>query len=232
MDNQPTTQQSQQPVASQPQQFTAQTPKRSKLLPVVVGLALLLIVAVGFGVYSWQHKKVADSNTKVSSLQSQITGLQGQVSKLSKQAQSTNQTPAATSPTSSTSYLVITQLNIKIPLTSSISDLSYTWDASTSRAVLGSATLMSAFVKEDPTDCSNDSSTPYPISYISTDPNLDSTNSTPGYIKQVAVKGTAYYWYLPGAGNGCDFNPSTALNSQVTDYYNTTLAQFSSAIAN
>jgi len=219
MDNQTTP-----PIVSQSPQPAHRGLKNGLTKALVSALVIVLIVGVGYGVYAWQHKKVSDSNSKVASLQTQLTSLQNQVNKLSKQ------TPATPS-TSSASYLKITQLNIEIPLTSSISDLSYTWDSANSRATLGSSTLMSAFVKEDPTDCSKDASTPYPISYISTNPNLDSTNGTPGYIKQVTVKGTAYYWYLPGAGNGCDFNPSTSLNSQVTNYYNAALAQFNSVAA-
>jgi outer membrane murein-binding lipoprotein Lpp len=187
-------------------------------------LTLILLIAAVGGMYSWQHKKVNDSNAKIANLEQKVSSLQSQVNKLSKQT-------SATSSTSSASYLKITQLNIEIPLTSSLSDLSYTWDSSNSQAILGSSTLMNAFVKEDPADCSKDASSPYPISYVSTNPNLESINGTPGYIKQVTVKGTAYYWYLPRAGNGCDFSPSTSLNSQVTNYYNEALAQFNSAAA-
>jgi outer membrane murein-binding lipoprotein Lpp len=92
MDSQ-TTQQPQQSMISQPLTPSTQTPKHSKLLPAVMLLVLVLIIGVGFGVYSWQHSKVSDANTKVSNLQSQVTSLQSQVNKLNKdKTQSTTST--------------------------------------------------------------------------------------------------------------------------------------------
>jgi outer membrane murein-binding lipoprotein Lpp len=61
-------------------------------------LAVILLAVVGYGVYSWQHGKVNDANTKVSSLQSQVSGLQSQVNKLSKEiSQSTSSTSTQSS---------------------------------------------------------------------------------------------------------------------------------------
>jgi outer membrane murein-binding lipoprotein Lpp len=52
-------------------------------------IALIVLIAAVGGVYSWQHKKVNESDAKVASLQSQLNSLQNQVNKLSKQKQTT-----------------------------------------------------------------------------------------------------------------------------------------------
>ncbi len=98
MDNQTT-----QPIFTQstaPQQPVMQQRPKSKnnLKPLLFSiLALVVLAAVGYGVYYWQHKQVSDDNTKVSSLQSQVSSLQAQINKLSQAAK-----PSSKSSTSST----------------------------------------------------------------------------------------------------------------------------------
>lgn len=99
MDNQTT-----QPIVTQPQsqQLTSQPPNsKSKLKPLLFSLlALIVLAAVGYGVYSWQHKKVSDADTKVSSLQSQLSSLQDQVNKLSQATKSLSTSNASSTQSS------------------------------------------------------------------------------------------------------------------------------------
>jgi hypothetical protein len=94
----------QQPTASQPQQTIAPRPKRPKSPLLVTLLAIILVIGIGYGTYSWQHGKVTTLNAKVKSLQSQstaqsnkITNLNNKVSALSKAATQSKSTITSTS---------------------------------------------------------------------------------------------------------------------------------------
>jgi cytoskeletal protein RodZ len=203
-------------------------------------IALILLVAALGGVYSWQHKKVNDSNAKIASLQSQLSSLKSQVSKPSKeQAQSTKTTTTTPATTPSASSLQITQLGIEIPLTSSIADLSYTWDNSNSSAKLGSASLMKENEQENPSNCSPTNTSvanpTYPIATVINSKNAGSgsfgaSGSPGGPTKTVNISGQIYYWYLPGAGDGCT-DPTSTFTNQLNAYYNSALDEFNSATA-
>ncbi len=207
MDNQTT-----QPIVTQspPQQPVSQPPisSKSKLKPLLLTLlALVVLVVVGYGVYSWQHKKVSDADTKVTSLQSQISSLQSQVNKLSKSARSTTSSPASSS---STNYLQIKELGIELPLSSTIADLSYTWDSTNSQATVGSAALLKYAETQDPSECGAYEGTIYRLGTIS-------KGSVPtgftGYYKSYTVGGNAYTLYLPT--NGCATSGSSSANNVV-----------------
>ena len=95
-------------------------PKPVKLYLGLVGVVVLLL-AVGLGVYEWQQSKVKQLNHEIS-------GLNLRVSTLNAQIITTMQNQAATQSsknTSSATFLSIKELNFKVPLSSAISDLKY-----------------------------------------------------------------------------------------------------------
>jgi outer membrane murein-binding lipoprotein Lpp len=191
------------------QQPVMQPPTRSKsrLKPLLCSLlAIVLLAAVGYGVYAWQHGKVNNADTKVSSLQSQVSSLQSQVSKLSKQTSTTT-----SNSTSGTGYLQIKELGIELPLSSTIADLTYTWDSTNSQAQIGSAALLKYEEAQDPSACTPPSGstadTTYPLGDIS------KSSAPAGYTgnyKSYTVDGSAYTLYLPE--NGCVSSNSNVAN--------------------
>ena len=128
MDNNETTQ----PIITQsmpPQQSSIPTSSKSKLKPLLLSLlAIAVLIAVAYGVYTWQHKKVSAANIKVSSLQSQLTSLNKQVAKLQNilsktSPETTNSTVQPSKPTNatqSTSYLTISQWGVRAPYNGSL----------------------------------------------------------------------------------------------------------------
>ena len=117
MDDQPT-----QPIVSQaPQPTSQQLPTKSKssfTIFFVAVLFIILIAAVAYGLYSWQHNKVTQANSKLSSLQSQ----------LNKANLNTNESGSSNT-VASGKYLEIPQYNIKFRLSSAISDAYYAYNA-------------------------------------------------------------------------------------------------------
>ena len=99
MDNNQTTQPTiSPPMPPQQPAMLPTTGSQSKLKPLMLSLlAVILLGAVGFGVYSWQHKKLSDANAKVSSLQSQVSSLQSQVNKLSQTTKSSSTSSTSSS---------------------------------------------------------------------------------------------------------------------------------------
>jgi hypothetical protein len=90
MDNQPTTIM---PDTQSPEPAPAVAPpvKVKHAHKFIFGyIALILLVAAVGGMYSWQHKKVNDSNAKVASLQTKLSSLQNQVNKLSTKTQTSS----------------------------------------------------------------------------------------------------------------------------------------------
>jgi|GEM_PF-2673854 len=110
------------PVAEPKPPTKASKSKTKRVLLVLFIVVMLLGSACG--VYRWQHKKVSELNIKVGMLQGQIMQLSKEVSK------QTTATTSATDASSATSqkYLVISPLGIKLPLSSTIEDLTYTYD--------------------------------------------------------------------------------------------------------
>lgn len=194
--------------------------RSQKGFTAVEGLLIVLILAViGFGGYYVYH-----SNHQANRLNA--------ISSADKKAPSTK-----SGKSNNSQYLNIKQLGIKIPLTSNISDLSYTWDTQTGAAAIGSTVLMNDFIKEDPTDCSQYSGTALPIALIVSQTEV---NNSPDYWqvpdaprpnKTITVDGLQYYWYEPNAGTGCDFHPSASLENTYNNYYYYALNAFGAAVS-
>src|SRR5579884_2860420 len=121
MDNNETTSSTNMP-SIPPQQTSFTTNSKSKIKLLLLSLlALVVLLAVAYGVYSWQHQKVNDANTKVSSMQTQLTSLNKLVAKLQNTSSktspiTTNSTAPSSAPTNatqSTSYFTISQWGVR-----------------------------------------------------------------------------------------------------------------------
>lgn len=186
---------------------------------VLVLVILGLIGVVGFMVYN-SHK------TKTTPVANTTTA---------------KSTPAkTTTPASNQQYLTVKEFGIKIPLTSSTSDLGYIYSANGGNnglpyVELGSKTLAQEAMKDDPANCTqarlNQTNGLYPISYVYSTKWEVYGGGGEGISKSSAtVNGKSYYWYQLNSGVGCDVS-GTTLTNDLTTYYNTVLGSFSSSVA-
>jgi prepilin-type N-terminal cleavage/methylation domain-containing protein len=158
---------------------------------LLVILILVVIGAVGYMVYHNDHHKNVTANVKATSATKPVV---------------TNSKPA-----SSTQYLKITQLGIELPLSSTISDLSYTWDNDS--ASFGSAALIKYAETQDPSECSftnpdgSVASTTYGLGHISSG---SAASDFSGNYKAYTIGGKTYTLYLPE--NGCSTSVSSSAN--------------------
>lgn len=85
---------------------------------------IMIALIVGGAVYYAIHKDVVSQEN---TLQNQINDLNATISNLNKEISTLKSTNGSSSSSSNTSFLTIPELGIKLPLTSSISDLVYTY---------------------------------------------------------------------------------------------------------
>lgn len=172
---------------------------------VLVIVIIALIGAVGFLIYKNKHQPV-----KVVTIKKTIVASSNKPTTSSSQVKLTQK------------YLDITQLGIKIPLTSSIADLSYIWDSN--HANLTSQSYYNYVNQEDPS-CSNGAteSTLY-LGEINT-----STTPPPDNSPISTIVGSKTYYFF-GPQDGCD--PSQTGGSAVNTYTQTIESSIDTAFKN
>lgn len=189
---------------------------------ILVLVIVVLIGVVGYMVYHNHKTKTTPAVSKT----------------VAKSTTSAKKTPA-TNQASSTQYLTVKEFGIKIPLTSSTSDLGYIYNSSGYNNLpyitLGSKTLAQEAMKDDPANCTqarlNETNGLYPISYVySTKWEVDGGGGQGISQATATVGGKGYYWYGLNAGAGCDVS-GTSLTNDLTTYYNTVLSSFPSSVA-
>jgi len=170
-----------------------------------VELVLVVVIVALIGVVGWLvYKNHKDNEAKAAPVSAVSTTKTATTSKSS----SSDKTSTTSTNSSSQQYLDITQLGIKLPLSSAISDLSYSWDGN--NANLTSATYYNYVKQQDP-QCANGAteSTLY-LGQINTSTTPPPDNSP----KSVVVNNKTYYFF--GPQDGCD--PSQAGGSNVNTY--------------
>lgn len=162
--------------------------------------------------------------------------------KTSHAVQKPSVTPASirANPVSTSGYLDIKQLGISVPLTASIQDTTYKWNASNRSAELSSTYLLQENNQENPPNCKLTSTSthgPTPPFVYATIVNKADTGGKTGFaaagqpggpINTVKIKGQQYYLY---STDHCP-TPSTAFNYQIQPYMSTMSAKFSSTTSN
>jgi hypothetical protein len=220
MNEQPVTPSQQPFVPSQP--LTPVKPKRSRKPILFVIIAIILIIAAGFGAYKWEHNRAV----KVENAQrAQITSLQKQISSL--QGQSNNQSGASSN--LAAQYIMVKEWGVRVPVPSDVntSDIYYVIKqaGSSSEAVLGSTKLAAIAPSCDPRGTG---STPFgwiermaPSDYqqVAKDPQNTGVNNG-------ILLGSYYYvWQVPRAncyGTAADGNSQLAAQISVMTNNNTT----------
>lgn len=165
----------------------------------VVEAILIVVIVALIGVVGWLVYKNHHKTTHVNTTNTSVTQ-----PTMSTSTKSTT----TTTPVQTAKYLAVAQLGIKIPLNSTIADLSYSWDPSQSDAWFGSAKLgqesispqsncgitstpqtFNQSLSPDPTD-------PDPIELndilVGTVSKLAAGDSTSGWTDTVTVRGTTY----------------------------------------
>lgn len=169
---------------------------------ILILIILILIGVIGYMVYKNHHKTTAATTTATSA------------TKPSKTTKQSTASSTPTQPASSTQYLKITQLGIELLLSSTISDLSYTWYVNTSDggvgyAVLNSNALMNYAAAQDPSECAPSSSswagaTSYSLGSLS---QSTTQPGNTGNYKTYVINNTTYTLNLPK--DGCAVNDSS-----------------------
>ena len=192
--------------------------RSEKGFSAVESLMLILIVAligiIGWLVYNNQQK--SSNNNKAAQNQSTAAN-----------QSNTTKTKASTQPTKT---LAITQLGIQIPISSSIADLSYSWDAHQNDAWIGSSTLGQESIS--PSSTCGITSTPQTfnqsLSPDPADPNpIELNDIILGTVSKITGNGLRAHWTSTISINGVSYGFIVfPTNCSSTPTFNTDLQNY------
>lgn len=227
------------PINSAPTQtISQQQPPKNKSIGkthhIVFGLiSLVVLMALVGGVYEWQHKKVESLNQQLISENLLQGKLDNEVSTLLKEVANKDTSTTTISPSPSTHYLTITQIGIKIPLTNTISDATYTWvsDGPNYYVAKVYSKALAQFEVTNAPECS---------SAVNVDQGellgtVDEGGSTDGdnTTNTITIGKSVFHLVMPQDGYGCSSETTAQMNTinqKVESYSSALESSFQSAV--
>jgi hypothetical protein len=198
-------------------------------------LWLVLLAAVGGGVYYWQQMEVKDLDKKLADANSQVTRLSGQVSDLQKQLTDSKKTEGQS--------LTVKEWGVKIPVDDSVKGLSYTIKGTTGsfrttelNTLSGNCTTNSVNVARGkaqeklPNEQGTQTGDTFEKAYAAQQQFLNDNQTT---ARDIAVKIGEYYYVPPGySGASCAAADKTSQDKEAAALVNIAKAVNKMVVAN